>query len=336
MRKIQKLWAITKRDLLVARRDALMLYILVMPFILAVALQFLAPNLYDTTLNFVLLESDNQEHIAFMENSAKVELFSSEEALERRVLKRDQAVGFLPLENGTYEIVIQGNEDTLTVEQAKAFQALYQMRATQSESTAKVFDFGLRVIPLKTKLLNMLILMSIMLAGMLIALGIVEEKQSNTVQAVRVSPLSINTFILGKSLMGGVITLITIVGALFITGYSEVHWAMLLLVGLSSMVLSGIVGFLQGVHSNDIMEAAAGVKMLMLPIAGSIAGYELLGDTWQWTMYWSPFYWAYRANDLILSQNAQWSTILPYIGFIGIISGIVYLISMPKIRKGLQ
>ncbi len=333
---IKRLGAILGRDLIATRRDALLLYIVGMPLILAVAIQLFAPGLYDTTFTFAMVSEDTQDHIAFMDRYAKVELFPTPEAVERRVLQRDQVAGFLPLDDGTYEIVLQGNEDEATEQVAATFQALYQLGATKEQTTAQVLDFGLKVPPLKTKLLNMLILMTVMLSGMIIALGIVEEKQDGTVKAIGVTPTNQNTFILGKSLVGAIATLGGIVGALLITGYYQVNWLMILVVGLSSMILSMLIGFLQGIHSDDIMEAAAGVKLLMLPIAGSIAGYELLADKWQWTMYWSPFYWAYKANDMILSKQANWGTILPYIGFIGIISGIVYLISMPKIRKGLQ
>ena len=84
------------------------------------------------------------------------------------------------------------------------------------------------------------------------------------------------------------------------------------------------------------MEAAASVKVMILPIAGSIAGYELLADKWQWTMYWSPFYWAYKANTMILSKTADWGTVLLSTGMVIGLSLVVYLVSLPKLRKGLS
>jgi ABC-2 type transport system permease protein len=111
---------------------------------------------------------------------------------------------------------------------------------------------------------------------------------------------------------------------------------MIILVGFTAMILSIVVGFLQGINSSDVIEAAAGVKLLMLPIAGSIAGYELLSDKWQWTMYWSPFYWSYKSNDMILSKTAVWSEILLYSAIVFVISMVIYFLSIPKIRKGLS
>jgi ABC-2 type transport system permease protein len=111
---------------------------------------------------------------------------------------------------------------------------------------------------------------------------------------------------------------------------------MILLSGFTSMLLSLIIGFLQGINSKDIMEAAGSVKILMFPMALSIAGYELFSDKWQWTMFWSPFYWAYKANDMILSKHAQWSSVLTSVGLVLIITLLVYVISYPRIRKGLS
>jgi len=111
---------------------------------------------------------------------------------------------------------------------------------------------------------------------------------------------------------------------------------MIVLVGVTSMILSFIIGFLQGLSSGDVMEAAGSVKLLFLPIAGSIAGYEFLADKWQWTMYWSPFYWAYKANILILSKTADWETVLLCTAMVIGLSLVVYLVSLPKLRKGLS
>jgi len=178
--------------------------------------------------------------------------------------------------------------------------------------------------------------MVVMLAGMIISLGIVEEKKDNTINAINVTPVSQNDFIAGKSLLGGVTAMASIILSLVITGYYNINWLMIILVGLTSMILTFVIGFLQGLGSEDVIEAAAGVKMTMLPIAGSIVGYEVLADKWQWTMYWSPFYWAYKANDMILSKTADWGSVLICVSAVVGISILIYILSIPKIRKGLS
>jgi len=332
---IKKILLVFKRDVLSSRRDTMALYIMVIPLLLAVGITLFAPGLNDTTVNLAMLKSDDINHIEYMEQFSKVELFNSMDELERRVEKRDDIAGIAP-RGDRYEIILQGNEAEIVEEYALQLNTLYELGATKEETTAQLVSFGRTVPPLKTMLVVMLISMTIMLAGMLIAISIVEEKAENTINALNVTPISQTGFVIGKSLLGGVVAMLGIIGAILITGYYDINWFMIVLVGLTSMILSLVIGFLQGLSSGDVIEAAANVKLILLPLAGSIAGYEFLADKWQWTMYWSPFYWAYKANILILSKTADWGTVLLCTAMVIGLSLIVYLVSLPKIRKGLS
>ncbi|MFC2019482.1 ABC transporter permease [Chloroflexota bacterium] len=332
---VKKLVVLFKRDLLSSRRDAMATYIIVIPLILAVGITFFAPGLNDTTVKLAMLKSDDIEHIEYMEQFSKVELFRSMDEVERRVAKRDEIAAIVPSGN-SYEIILQGNESEIVEEYAVLLNTLYELGATEEETTAQLISFGRTVPPLKTKLVTMLIAMTVMLAGMLIAIGIVEEKAENTINAINVTPVSQTGFVIGKSLLGGVAALLGIIGAVLITGFYDINWFMIVLVGLTSMILSFVIGFLQGLSSEDVMEAAQGVKLIVMPLAGSIAGYEFLADKWQWTMYWSPFYWAYKANNLILSKTADWGTVLLSTAMVIGLSLIVYFAALPKLRKGLS
>ncbi|MFC1911567.1 ABC transporter permease [Chloroflexota bacterium] len=332
---IKKILVIFKRDLLSARRDAMATYLIIVPLILAVGITLFAPGLNDTTVKLAMLTSDDIEHIEYMEQFSKVELFSSMGEIERRVEKRDDIAAIVPGSN-SYEIILQGNESEIVEEYALQLNTLYELGATEEETTARLISFSRTVPPLKAKLVNMLIAMIIVLAGMLISISIVEEKTENTINAINVTPISQTGFVVGKSLLGGASALLGIIGAILITGFYDINWFMIVLVGLTSMVLSFIIGFLQGLSSADVMEAAGGVKLIILPLAGSIAGYEFLADKWQWTMYWSPFYWAYKANNLILSKTVDWGTVLLSTAMVIGLSLIVYLAALPKLRKGLS
>lgn len=332
---IKNIFTVFSRDVLTATRDSMALFIIIMPVILAIAITSFTPGLNDTTVNIALLENDDPAHIAYLEQFAKVELFPSADAIEKRVAKRDDIAGLLPLDSG-YEIVLQGNESEVVEEYTALLSTFYELGTTKADTTATIMSFGHTVPPLKTMLVNGLISITIMLAGMLIAISIVGEKADNTINALNVTPLSQTGFVIGKSMMGGLIALGSIVVSLLITGYYDINWIMILLVGLMSLILSFTVGFLQGLASDDIIEAAANVKMIMLPAAGSIIGFELLAAKWQWTLYWSPFYWAYKANKLVLSKTADWGTVLFCSGMVLVLSLAVYVIAAPKIRKGLS
>jgi len=332
---LKKIFRIFLRDIKSTKRESMAIYIIVMPILMAIAITLFAPGLNDTTVNLAMLRSDDTEHIEFMEQFAKVELFDNVDELERRVNKRDDIAAIAPTGN-SYEVILQGDEHEIIETYAVMLQSLYDTDASSEDTNASIMSFERTVPPLKTKLVNMLISMTVMLAGMLIALSIVTEKSENTINALNVTPLSQTGFVIGKSMTGGLVSMVSIIISLFITGYYDINWFMIILVGVTSMILSLIIGFVQGLASDDIIEAATNVKMVFLPIAGSIVGYELLSDKWQWTMYWSPFYWAYKANDMILSKTADWPTVLFCTGMVLALSLAVYFLAKPKIRKGLS
>jgi len=331
----KKILRVFGRDLKTMTRDSMGLFILIMPIILAIGLSLFTPGLNDTTVNIALLESDDAVHIEFIEQFAKVELFKNTADIERRINKRDDMAALLPKGDG-YEIVLQGNESEVVEMYTAMLSAFYELGTTKEDTTAQLMSFGHTVPPIKTMLVNMLISITVMMAGMLIAISIVGEKSDNTINALNVTPISQTGFVIGKSMMAGLFAMTSIIVSLLVTGYYDINWFMIILVGFSSMLLTFVIGFLEGLNSDDVIEAAASVKMVMLPIAGSIAGYELLADKWQWTMYWSPFYWAYKANLLVLSKTADWPTILFCTGMVIVLSMAVYILFIPKIRRGLS
>ena len=171
---------------------------------------------------------------------------------------------------------------------------------------------------------------------MLIAMNILEEKVDQTVAAINVTPTSRRAFILGKGFTGMFVAIVSSIAVILITGFYTVNIGQAVLVIFSTTILSLIIGFLQGLNSDDFMEAAGSVKLLFLPMAGSIAGYEFVKGNWQIFFYWSPFYWAYRANDMILAKSGTWAQLVLYIGIILVICGLVYALLAPRIVKGLQ
>ena len=332
---LKRIWTIFARDLKVNIREFLTLYMMIIPLILAVGINFLSPSINDTSVNLALIENENPEQAAYFDDFAHVELFSDEERVEDRVRSRDDVVGVLPKDNGYY-IMTQGNEPESIVGYAKLLNVLYESDVQLEDARSEIIEFGRTVPPLKKMLVNVLLLLISMLAGMLIAMNILEEKVDNTVSAINVTPTSRKAFILGKSFTGMFVALFSSIACLLITGFYDINLGQAALVVFSSTILSLLIGFIQGLNSDDFMEAAGSVKLLFIPMAGSIAGYEFVTGNWQIFFYWSPFYWAYRANDMILSKSGTWPQLLLFIGIILVICGVVYALLAPRIVRKLQ
>ena len=331
----RRIWTIFKRDLKVNTKDFISLYIFVVPILFAVLINLFAPGINDTTINLALIEGENQNQVEYLERFAKIELYENVNEIQKRVEKRDAMIGMIP-ENGKYYIMTQGDEPEGFVDYAKLLNSFYELDINIEDSNSELIEFGRTVPPLKKTLVNTSILFISIMGGMIIALNIVEEKVDNTLSAVNLTPTSRITFVLGKSVMGIILSIFGSIALIFITGFGSVNLLQLLLVILITSLLSILVGFIQGLTNKDIISAAGSIKLLFLPLIAGVLAIEMLGDKWQKFFYWNPFYWAYKGNDVILSQSGTWGQILMYSGIVLALSGVVYLFLAPKIRKGLE
>ncbi len=331
----RRIWTIFKRDLKVNSKDFISLYIIVVPILFAVLINLFAPGINDTTINLALVEGENEKQVEYLEQFAKVELFENEDKIRERVEKRDAVIGIIA-ENDGYFIMTQGNEAKEVVDYAKLLNSFYELDIKIEDSNSELIEFGRTVPPLKKTLVNVSLLFISILGGMLIALNIVEEKVDNTLSAINLTPTSRMTFVLGKSAMGILFSVFGSIALIFITGFGGINILQLLLVILITSILSILVGFIQGLTNKDIISAASSIKLLFLPLIAGVLAIEILGDKWQKLFYWNPFYFAYKGNDLILSQSGTWSQVLIYCGLVLLLSGVVYIFLAPKIRKGLE
>lgn len=332
---IKKIWTIFLRDLKMSTRDFIALYIIVFPVLFAFGINILTPSVNDTTVNLALIEGENSAQVEYLKDFAKVEVFKDVDAIEKRVGKRDDVIGILP-DGEDYFVLQQGNESEEVVSYAKALLTFYEQDVQIENTNAEIIELGRTIPPLKKLLVNIAILFTSVLGGMLIALNIVEEKVDRTIRAMHLSPVSRKTYILGKSLIGVFLPIYGTAVVVWITGFKDINVGQMTVIVLVSTILSILVGFIEGIKNDDVMNAAANIKILFLPMAAAIAAVELLGDKWQKFFYWIPFYWAYKGNDAVLAQSATWQQISGYSFIVLLLSAGVYIYLAPKIRKGLE
>jgi ABC-2 type transport system permease protein len=332
---IKKMIAIFSRDLKVSFRNFIALYIIVFPLLFGVIINIFTPGINDTTIKMALLKGENVRQIQYFRDFAEVELLDSLEEVEDRVSKRDDIIGVVP-EEDSYYILAQGNEPEFMTDFAKTLLVLFQNRVTLEDSTAEIVDFGRTMPPMKKMLVNTAIMLYSVMGGMLIAINIIEEKGDKTISAVNVTPISRIGYIFGKSLTGVLFPIVGTFIMLLITGFRDIDFGQALVMVLASSIISVLVGFIEGVNNDDIINAAGNIKILFLPLAGAVAAIELLSDKWQKFFYWIPFYWTYKGNEAVLSYSGSWNEILFYAGIVLGISAVVFVVLAPRIRKGLE
>lgn len=333
---IRKVFLIFQRDLKASLRNFITLYILVVPIIFAVIINVFSPGINDTTVEIVLLEGENLDQTEYFEQFAKIEVLGTLEAVENRVKKRDNIIAILPDQSNEYFILTQGNEPDYIVDYVRNLVAFEHYDIGMEDSIAEIVDYGRDIPPLKKLMVNIALMFSSILGGMIIALNIVEEKTDNTISAMHLSPVSRLAFIAGKSMIGIFVPILGSLLILIITGFRGINYFHVFLMVTTSCIISILLGFIEGINNDDVMNAAGNMKLLFLPLFGSVAGEELLAEKWQPLFYWIPFYWTYKGNDLVLSNRGTWLDIIKYSGIVFGISVVVFLVLAPRIRKGLE
>lgn len=323
------------RDLKVNSQDFISLYILVIPILFGVLINLFAPGIHDSTIRLAMIADTDPSQVEYYKQFAEVDLFVDEAAVKERVNKRDATIGILPGEKKDF-LLVEGNESDEMVRYAKLLLTFHTLDLDLEDSKSRLVEYDRTVSPLKKTLVNLAILMISILAGMLIALNIVEEKVDQTLSAVNLTPTSRLSFLFGKSMMGMVFSLVGSLALILITGFRQVNWLQLLLVLVVTTLLSVLVGIIQGLSNTDVIGTASSMKLLFLPLLAGVLAIELLADKWQKFFYWNPFYWAYKGNNAVLAEGAIWSEILFYSGLVLSIAMILYILLVPRIQKALE
>lgn len=336
---MRKALSVLRRDAKISFKDPMALLLIFMPLVLAFVILWISPGISDTTMNLAVEKAIGQSTIDNLAEYASVETLEDAAAVRERVLRRDEVIGLIEGENGNTVVLRQGNETESSVDMAKLLAAMAELGVTGdmlSSGNTSFLSFRDETSPLKRALSIALLLMISVITAMLISLGLVDEKNDQTIKAANITPIRQSVYVLSKSLIGVISLLFSSVCSLLIMGIVDINWAQILLMIVADALISIIVAFTIGLASTDYIEAAGSVKMLMLPMIASVLVYELTDPGWHFTVMWSPFYWAYRGITEIIQGTSEWGSTLLYTAVILAISAGVFLLCLKQIRKSLQ
>ena len=330
---MKRVLSIFKRDVKSGTREFLLLYIILAPILIAIGLRFFIPSVNAISFQFALDEQINSEVVEIFEKYGKVETLEGRIAIEDRVNKVDDIIGITRNIEGKFVIILEGNEK----ENSKyiAHQILNKLEGKTVDIHASFSDIGAGMSSIAIYGTSSVIIMGIILSGMVIGLNIVEEKESQTMSALSVSPMSKIEFILGKSMIGFVLPIVETMVVLLVLGISDINFGMVLVMTAVSSLVAIIMGFLMGVLSNNQIAAIANMKFLLIIVSASFIGAVLLPQKMQMFLYWSPIYWSAIGLIGIVVNTASWGLIGQYSLWIIILTVFVFLIFKRKISKGL-
>lgn len=331
---MKKILAIIQRDVKNGMRDWLIVYLTLAPFLIALILRLFIPATQNGFFSIAVLENDPLE--ALMASYAKVETFKTESDMIERINRNDDIMGILSKPNHQYEIIKQGNEamDYTSFLEPLLYNGI--ITDSQFDHYIQISNIDFTMSPLKLQGGILIMLFSTVFGGMFIVLNMVDEKMSNTIKALNVTPASRFQVVIGKGFIGFLLPIIGALGAAWILGFSGIAYGVFLLTIIATALISLIIGFVIGILNDEPIAAVASMKIVFVPVLLSVFGAMFLSEKWQPLLYWSPYYWSYKSLHDILMQQAQIETILLNALWILLITVLVFLGLKKKIREGFQ
>lgn len=332
---LRKIFAVTNRDIKAGLRDYMIIYIIIAPFILAFLLKTMTTSVGSFSMNVAVDSSIESQLVNYLNELSNVEILDNVDEIKNRVNNTDDIFGLIK-ENGSYNIIQQGNETEGMGEMLSYIVNSYENQELDLPVEVRVSDIGWTLSPVKQYGGSLLTIFISVFGGMIIMINLVEEKQEKTLAAVNVSAIKRREYVIGKGILGFIIPVINAFGVMAILNYGAINYFMLTVVILSIALISVIIGFGIGVTNDNLLGAISSMKMMFLPILGSVFGAIFLNSKWHVLLYWSPFYWAYDSLNSIILQVATWNQIIINSGIIILITAIVFALLNNRISKGLN
>lgn len=330
---MKKIVTIAGRDVKSGLRDFLIVYLTVAPLIIALLLRVFIGGAAEAPLTVAVFD-DGAPLSAELTPYVRVERYTSRAALVERVLRIDDVFGVIATPRG-YELIWQGNELPQSDEALSSLLNRFAYGEAPVPVKVVVRAVGRQMSPLKLQSAVLLIMFTTVFGGMLIMLNLIEEKMSNTISAMNVSPASRAEFIIGKGLLGFIMPIIGSLGALVVLGVDTFNPSMLVVSVVSLAFISLIIGFGIGVMNSDPISGIASMKGLFIPLLASVFGAMFLSERWHFTLFWSPFYWGYQSINGILQGQATWGSVAHNSLAILAITVAVFMLLRQRIARGL-
>jgi ABC-2 type transport system permease protein len=302
---IRRIIQVALRDVKNSFRDPMVLYIMFSPMLLAVLLLAVTPEQDSLSVSFALGESVPSSTVAVFETYGDVEVVA-DDALETRVRGTDEiiGVGF----DTDYFIVVEGNE---TAGLADLPNVILAGMTTPITETIEVnfATIGRGQSLLRSEGAKFIFLFIFIIPGVMVGLSIVDEKESNTIAGLMVTPLRKAELFLGKSVFGIVISIGQLVAVLIVLGYTYMDPLMIVAMFIPAILSGMLLGFIIGAVAADQIAALGLIKFGFLPMMVSFLGTLFIPEGFWWTLYWSPYFFLYRILSDMMLDIATWNSI---------------------------
>ncbi len=279
---VRRILSIVVKDVATGSRDQLTTYILLGPLLLGLLTAAVMPLVEGGGLAFAAVEGLHPGLREALELEGELELVPDRQALEQRVLRRDDVAGVLTTAEGP-ALVLHGDEPAALRERA----GLVLDRAMAGRPPAALT----RSAPLRPIVGALLGFSVVVLMGLAAGFTILEEKTTGVSQALAVTPLRFAEHATAKIGLSVLLGLVLVPAALVIPMGWSIRLGALLQATLASAPFALSLGLLVGVYANDQLGAVAIMKALLpvwtsLPVASFVVGEPWVRALWPMSNHW--------------------------------------------------
>ena len=279
------------KDITVARRDNIVLYMLIAPLLIAFIMRLFIPSLESSTVAFAADSSLGAEFAEKLKGYGKVFVMEDDAAVRERVGKTDDVIGITAAES-KYTVILEGNENDEIKE--AAYVVLSDIMRGERIAQYSINNTGGGKSLIKEYSAILIILMSVLIAGMSAGFNIIDEKESGAVRAISVTPLRMWQYIAARSAIITVFAIIlSLLSTLILLGTS----VNLLYTSVGTLFCSGIgilLGILIGGFAENQIKGIAMVKVIAFPFTIIPVVSIFIPQKWQAFLYIFPNYWMFR------------------------------------------
>jgi len=241
-----------------------------------------------------------------LQTYAQVEVLSARDQLEERVMRFDDVPGIY-YENGRYFVLLEGNESGAIQDLPGAI--LDRLNAGEGLALVERESLG-RASLFRQFVAILLIITCGAIGGLAIGLSVVNDRETRTMRAYGVSPLSTIEYIVGKSAVALILVLVlSLAVAAIVMGGTMIAYGRLMIAVLASLGINIAVGLVLGLLANNQITAIAVVKVLFIVTQGVPIAAMLLPARFLPVLYPLPNYWAFESLRRIILEP-EMSTIL--------------------------
>lgn len=328
----RRLIALWRLDLTSAFRDSILVYVLIAPLILAVLARIFLPGFEDIQLTFVITEDLPDQFCERLEHYGNVETVSNVNELEARIAGSDEVAGILR-RGDRWVIRLEGDEHP---EFRGAISAVFSQVVEPSERT-QITTRSLG--GSRTQLLEyaavILVMLTTLMGAMVAGLRIVDEKDTQTIRALAVSPLPIRDYVLARGIFSVFVgAFICFLVSLIVIG-TNVDYGLVAIGLLCSAGPIILAAFIVGALASNQVQAMGVIKILMTVYLSIPVIAIFIPEQFHVFMWWLPNYWMFSifVNAYVgQAPVGYW----PSVG-LTVVTSVVFIAALvPMLRRRLR